>query len=137
MTQSKEMQADAIREATSRWRAAATEGDADQYLGFLMEDAVLMAPGMEPMVGRPVISEFIKGVFDSVSVVEVLENAEPVVSGDLGYVWGTYSGTYTSKADGSETPDWGNHFFLWHRQAAGDWKLGFVTWNTKPEPDGE
>lgn len=86
------------------------------------------------MVGKPTITQFIQGVFDTISVVETLKNAEPVVSGDLGYVWGTYVATYTNKADGSQTPDWGNHLFIWQKNADTAWKLCLVAWNTKPEP---
>jgi uncharacterized protein (TIGR02246 family) len=131
------MQREVIRDATASWRAAAVDGDAERYLEFWADDAVLVAPDLEPMVGKTVITDFIRGVFDAISVTEVLENADPVVSGDLGYVWGTYVATYTARFDGSETPDWGNHLFLWHRQPDGAWKLGFVTWNTKPEPAGQ
>jgi len=132
-----EMEASAIADATAEWRAAAVDGDADRYIEYWAEDAVLAAPDLEPMLGKADITDFIHGVFNAISVVEVLENADPVVSGDIGYVWGTYVATYTSLDDGSETPDWGNHLFIWQRQLDGSWKLSFVTWNTKPEPTGQ
>jgi uncharacterized protein (TIGR02246 family) len=124
----------ALKETTRKWREAAIRGDAEAYMRYVADDAVFLAPNLEPIVGRAAISAFVAGVFKTISVTEVLSNQAPVSSQNLGFVWGTYDATYTDKAKGTKTPELGNHLFLWQRGTTGEWKLRVAIWNTKPRP---
>jgi uncharacterized protein (TIGR02246 family) len=121
-----------IAAVTEQWRQAALDRDTDSYMSFLAEDVVLLGPGHEPLVGKESVGRFVAGALEAF-ITETLDNREPVTSGALGFVWGTYDATFLAQEDDGEMRECGKHVFLWQRQAGGDWKLRLGIWNTMPE----
>ena len=121
-----------IAAVTEQWRRAALDKDSDAYMSFLADDVVLLGPGLEPLVGKESVGQFVAGALGAF-VTETLDNREPVTSGALGFVWGTYDATFLAQKEGTEMREYGKHVFLCQRQKSGEWKFKVVIWNTMPE----
>jgi ketosteroid isomerase-like protein len=52
-----------VLKVTGNWRAAALAGEVEAYVQFLADDAVFLAPNLEPSVGKAAVANFVRGVF--------------------------------------------------------------------------
>src|SRR5260370_35160343 len=85
----------AIRTLFAEWRDAAAAQDIKQLLTFITEDAVFLAPGQEPIRGKPAVEALYLQVFGLYRFEQNWVFEEIQVLGDWAYCWGRDSVTMT------------------------------------------
>lgn len=123
----------ALRADPVAWMDAYNAGDADGIANLYTEDALLLAPGAQAVTGRAAIRDFIASDIEASKGAGLTFNQGEVtgvgVSGDLGWLSGTFSVTDASGA----TVDSGKYLAVYHR-IDGDWQLIRDTWNSNAAP---
>jgi uncharacterized protein (TIGR02246 family) len=123
----------AIRAVDSAWFTAVNGGDVDGVAALYAEDAVVNAPGAPPSRGsaavRAVLAKDIENASKSGVKLVPSPNAEVGVSGDLAWIWNTF--TVTDKA--GATVDAGKYLTLAERKD-GKWHIIRDIWNSDNSP---
>jgi uncharacterized protein (TIGR02246 family) len=112
----------AIEATVDRYVAASNEGDAVALTALYAEDAVLLPPDHEPILGRKAIGDFWNQGTDTGLEVSTLRLD---VDGDVAYLVGRYRLPATEE----EEADAGQYVLCLKRQADGAWKLTADIWN--------
>jgi uncharacterized protein (TIGR02246 family) len=115
------------------WMDAYNAGNADGVANLYAEDGILLPPGAPAVVGRAAIRDFIAAdVATSKAAGLTFKNDENTgvgVSGDMGWISGTFSVTDASGA----TADKGKYLSV-YRRINGDWQLIRDTFNSDMAP---
>ncbi len=119
----------AIRKASAQFSANYVRGDfqamADQYT----ENAVVMAPAREVMVGRAAILEFWKSTTPPVSHESVPEKIE--IDGTVAHDYGYF---FTQSQKPGEPPgplNSAKYYIRWQKGADGVWRMALDMWNSR------
>ncbi len=107
--------------------AAASAGDVTTWSNMYADDAVMLAPNSEPVVGRAAIAEVIKS-FPPLSGVKFAQ-VTLEGNGDLAWVQGTYEMTMTPPG-GAAIFDRGKFIEIWRKGADGKWMIIRDIYNT-------
>lgn len=111
--------------ASEHWCAADLAQDIDAKMSLFTEDAVLVMPGHEPLVGRDRIrawqaQNYAMARHDCVGRVEI---AEAEVRDGLGVVRGRFAGS-VELTDGSAAFEQAGYFMnIFERDSAGNWRI--------------
>ena len=125
-----ESDAAAIRQASSDFALHAEAGDWDAVAALYTEEAVVMPPGQETVIGRSAILD----LFSPLTISDFqLVTAEIDGRGDLAFARGTYVWT-VRVGDGEPVPDGGKWLTVWRKQADGTWLLSQDIWNSDQTP---
>jgi len=121
----------AIRALDEQWSATAAKNDVDGTVAFYADDAVLL-PGNAPIArDRKSIRESWAGLLGPNTVVSwKVSKVEVAKSGDIGYLYGTYSLTIRDPKGGAPVSDTGKLVEIWKKQADGKWKCVVDTYNS-------
>lgn len=111
-----------INAARAAFWEAHEQGDAQAFAALVTEDAVLWAPGMEEVRGRPAILKAAEGMFTAMDISHFeIESMEVDIHGNLAYELATYSETVTY--EGAEpTSARGRYLIVWRKDADGHWR---------------
>ncbi len=98
--------------------------DADKAALFYADDAVVIAPGMEPMQGKDAIHTALKQMMTdpNISLTFQASKVDVAKSGDLGYTQGSYKMTMTDPATHKVVNDHGSYVTTYRKQSDGSWK---------------
>lgn len=110
----------AIESASERWAAAAAAGNWDEVASLYSEDAILMPPNAEAEEGRDAVRGHL-AAFPPLQSID-FDRVHIDGSGDLAYVHGTYTMTFTGPG-GQTTEDRGKYIEIWERQDDGQWRI--------------
>ncbi len=108
---------------------------------FWTDDGVDLLQGMQPMVGKEVITRWLNGLTAQLHGAKMeycdVDWREIQIQGNLAYEWGINR----QKIDfpppqGPFTSD-GKILLILRRQPDGSWKVALETWNTNPLPIGK
>ncbi len=132
----------AIRQLAEDWGAGWHDCDYKALLDLLLDNAAVIMSGEDAIIGKEALRELYKYVFE-VYMAEHLKNytytsdakeMKVEVSGDLGYLWGTYTSTGTPKEGGEPIKDQGASVIIAKRQDDGSWKIALMI-ATRDQPD--
>jgi uncharacterized protein (TIGR02246 family) len=102
------------------------------------EDGVDLLPGMEPMVGKSVISQWHKGLLEQMKGVKVLQCdvdwKQIEIKDDVAYEWGINTQTVSLPDRPEPQKNEGKITLILRRQPSGQWKLVLESWNNSPRP---
>ena len=102
------------------------------------EDGVDLLPGMEPMVGKSVISQWHKGLLEQMKGVKVLQCdvdwKQIEIKDDVAYEWGINTQTVSLPDRPEPLKNEGKITLILRRQPSGQWKLVLESWNNSPRP---
>jgi len=102
------------------------------------EDGVDLLPGMEPMVGKSVISQWLKGLLEQMKGVKVLQCdvdwKQIEIKDDVAYEWGINTQTVSLPDRPEPQKNEGKITLILRRQPSGQWKLVLESWNNSPRP---
>jgi ketosteroid isomerase-like protein len=102
------------------------------------EDGVDLLPGMEPMVGKSVISQWHKGLLEQMKGVKVLQCdvdwKQIEIKDDVAYEWGINTQTVSFPDRPEPLKNEGKITLILRRQPSGQWKLVLESWNNSPRP---
>ncbi len=98
--------------------------DADKAAMFYADDAVVIAPGMEPMQGKDAIHTSLKQMMadPAISLTFQSSKVEVAKSGELGYSEGSYKMTMTDPVTHKVVNDHGGYVTTFRKQVDGSWK---------------
>ncbi len=120
----------AIRQGSSDFVMHAVAGDWDALAALYTEDAVVMPPNQELVIGRSAI----RNLFSVLTVSDFqLEPIEIDGCGDLAFARGSYSWTLRV-GDGEPARDHGKWLTIWRKQPDGTWLLSQDIWNSDQAP---
>jgi ketosteroid isomerase-like protein len=131
----------AIQAADEQWSAAAAKNDLAGTLAFYADDAVLLAPNAPIAKDQNSIRQTWAAMLGPGTAVSwKVTKAEASKSGELGYLYGTYSLSMKDPKGGPAVNDTGKMVEIWKKQADGKWKCVVDTFNSDlpatpaPEP---
>jgi uncharacterized protein (TIGR02246 family) len=121
----------AIRTLDEQWSATAAKNDVEGTVAFYADDAVLL-PGNAPIArDRKSIRESWAGLLGpNTAVAWKVSKVEVAKSGDIGYLYGTYSLSIRDPKGGPAVSDTGKLVEIWKKQADGKWKCIVDTYNS-------
>jgi len=121
----------ALRAADEQWSAIAAKNDLDGTLAFYADNAVLLAPNAPIATDRKAIRESWAGLLaPNTAISWKASEAKVASSGELGYVYGTYSLAIQDPKGGTPTRDIGKFVEIWNKEADGKWKCIVDTYNS-------
>jgi uncharacterized protein (TIGR02246 family) len=123
---------EAVRALPEQWDVAYHANDLEALMQLYAHDAIRLPPDEAIQDGEEAIRNHHQLDFSEYTSEGDMVVVDARVSGDLGYVRGTYNGTSTPKADG-EPIKYDNKFVMViQRQADGSWKTICEIWNDNP-----
>jgi uncharacterized protein (TIGR02246 family) len=120
---------EAIENANRRLETTYRTRDPGAVADLYTEDGQLFPTGAEPIVGRPGIAQFWRGVMDLGIVDARLETQEVDAQGHTAIE----VGRYTLFGEGNHVLDRGKYIVIW-KQSLGEWRLHRDIWNTSIPP---
>ena len=100
------------------------------------EDGVDLLPGMEPMVGKPAISAWQKGLQEQMKGVKILQCdvdwKRIEIRDEVAYEWGINTQTVSLPDRSEPLKNEGKITLILRRQPSGQWKLALESWNSSP-----
>ncbi len=132
----------AIQALDEQWSATAAKNDVDGTVAFYADDAVLLPANAPIARDRKSIRESWAGLLGPNSAVSwKVSKVEVAKSGELGYLYGTYSLAIRDPKGGPPVSDTGKLVEIWKKQADGKWKCIVDTYNSDlpaaPVPDSK
>ena len=114
----------AITDNETQWNSDWAAKDADKLAAHYSDDAVLMAPGMDPMKGRDAIKSGLSGMVSdkALSLSFKASKVDVAKSGDLAYTQGDYQMTMTDPKTHKPMTDHGTYVTAYRKQSDGSWK---------------
>jgi uncharacterized protein (TIGR02246 family) len=123
--------ASAIQALDEQWSATAERNDLEGTVAFYADDAVLLPPNAQIAKDRKSIRESWAGLLGPNTAVSwKVSKVEVAKSGELGYLYGTYSLSIQDAKGGSPVRDTGKLVEIWKKQADGKWKCIVDTYNS-------
>jgi uncharacterized protein (TIGR02246 family) len=113
-----------VREAVARWTATAAAKDAEGFLSFYTDDAVLMVADAPDLEGTEALAGVVAAMMQDPAF-SLRFGSDRIVaarSGDLAYETGHYTLTM-SGPDGDPTTEKGHYVVVWRKQTDGSWKV--------------
>ncbi len=128
----------AIDDFNQRFIQSCRKMDNRGTLALWTDDGVDLLPGMDAMVGKTAIANWLKSMTDRSVNAKVLqcdvEWQKIQVSGDLAYEWGINTQTVSIPNRTEPFKNKGKITLILHRQSDGSWKLALESWNNSPQP---
>ena len=120
-----------IRRLDAAWVKAAASKNPDEWMAFYANDATVLPPNEKPLTDKAAIR---KSIADLLSLPNLQLSWEPTKvevakSGDLAYLYGSYSLTMTNE-QGKPVTDFGTNVEIWKKQPDGSWRCILDTWNS-------
>jgi ketosteroid isomerase-like protein len=121
----------AVRKADADWVQAAQSKQADAWVAFYADDAVVLPPNDKMANSKESIHKVIADLLalPGLSVSWQATKVEAARSGDLAYIYGTYELT-SNNAKGKPVTDHGKYAEVWKKQSDGGWKCIVDTWSS-------
>lgn len=131
-------EATALMQTSRDWSASLATGNVETIVSYWADDAVVLAPDMEPMRGKEAIRGFVEGSLEVPGFSIWWEPQEAFVSssGEIGYLIEHGQMTWTDTLGNINTA-YNKTVTIWKKQADGSWKCAVDTWNNSPAPGGE
>lgn len=121
----------AIQALDEQWSATAAKNDVDGTVAFYADDAVVLPPNAPIATDRKSIRESWAGLLGPTTAVSwKVSKVEVAKSGDLGYLYGTYSLSIQDPKGGLPIHDSGKLVEVWKKQADGKRKCIVDTYNS-------
>ena len=114
----------AIQDLETQWNQDYVAKDAAKLVDHYADDAVLIAPGGPPAVGKDAIQkEMTQFVSDPALALQFhAAKVEVAKSGDIGYTEGSYTLTVTDPQTRQPINDHGSYVTTYRKQPDGSWK---------------
>ncbi len=120
----------AIAEGNETWQAGWNTADAMRIASVYADDALVMAPGAEPVEGREAIQAALAGMLEAVGGSQMaFGTSDLMAQGELVIEVGSFVET---AADGSHK-DHGKYIAVW-KNIDGSWKIIRDIWNSSMTP---
>jgi ketosteroid isomerase-like protein len=120
----------------AKFAKATAAGGGSAFASFFADDAVTLADGKAPTVGRTAIQEQATWSPKQYQLTWTPAGARMSEGGDMGFTWGHYDGRSVD-ANGNSIVTSGRYFTVWKKQTDGSWKVELDASNTEPANSGD
>ena len=128
----------AVDEFNQRFIESCRKMDNRATLALWTDDGVDLLPGMDPMIGKAAIADWLKSMTDRSVGVKMLQCdvdwQRVQVSSDIAYEWGINTQTISIPSQTEPFKNKGKITLILHKQSDGSWKLALESWNASPQP---
>lgn len=130
------MSREGIDNGHHQWLEAMKANDPAALGRLVTDDAVLMPPHSQPVVGRQGVIDWFGAVVSQARTKSVeIHQREVTLAGELAIERGSFTWRVAPAHGGSDIDDQGSFVAIWQRQADGSWKVMRNIWNsTLPLP---
>ena len=120
-----------VQKADADWSKAAQSKQADAWVAFYADDAVVLPPNDKMATTKDAIHKTIADLLalPDLSLSWTTTKAEAARSGDLAYTYGTYQLAWKG-SKGKTISDQGKYSEVWKKQADGGWKCVVDMWSS-------
>jgi len=118
-----------LRNLDAEWSKAAGAKDLEKTVSYYTDDALILPPNIPTIQGKQGARAMWQGMFSVPGFGGGWKATRVEVSGDLGWVTGTYELSETD-ASGRPMVDKGKYLEVWRKQADGSWKCVADMFNT-------
>jgi uncharacterized protein (TIGR02246 family) len=121
-----------LLERDRAWATVANQGsDVEGMLSYWTDDAVVIAPGLPPVVGKNALREYVVSSLKIPGFKVSWHSTDVQISGDktLAYMFGENAVTMNGP-DGSPVTVKGRAVTVWRREADGEWRCAVDIWNS-------
>jgi ketosteroid isomerase-like protein len=120
----------------AKFAHATATGGGKAFASFFADDAVTLANGKPPVIGRSAIAEQATWLPSQYQLTWTPDGGRMSEAGDMGFTWGHYEGDAKDQ-NGSPIVTSGRYFTVWKRQPDGSWKVALDASNTEPANSGD
>ena len=113
----------AAHRAHANYVRVINSNDIDSLASMLTDDAVFLAAGEKPMVGKAAVRAWVDGYYKAFHTTWDKPVQELVVSGDYAFERYSYTSTDTPVGGGKPIVDTGWGFVVYRRDADGAWRV--------------
>ena len=113
----------AIRALVALWHTATAKGDVDTVLGLTAEDVVFLVAGNQPMRGRDVFEQGLRGLLQQYRIESSGEIQEIEVSGNLAYSWANLKVQVIPLSGGTASVREGSTLSIFRKEPQGSWVI--------------
>ena len=96
-----------------------------------------LLPGMDPMVGRAAITQWLNGLGAQMKDVKMLQCdvdwQQIEIAGDVAYEWGINTQTVSVPNQPEPLKNKGKITLILRKQTDGSWKIALESWNSSPQ----
>jgi ketosteroid isomerase-like protein len=127
-------EAERLLKRDAEWATLASEGrDIDRILTSWTNDAVVLAPGFTPVVGKAALRGYVENSFRIPGFTISWKSSEVNFSPDLklAYMFGENTVTLNGP-DGTPLTTKGRALTVWRREPDGQWRCAVDIWNEGP-----
>ena len=128
------LEKDRLLKRDAAWSSAATEGrDVESMISYWTDDAVVIPPGMPPIVGKPALRQYVQASLQIPGFSISWTSKEVVFSpdGNLAYIFSDNAVT-VNDSEGRPQTTAGRAVTIWRREADGEWRCAVDIWNAAP-----
>ena len=123
-----------LMQRDKEWARLAFEGrHIEGIVSFWTDDAIVLAPGLLPVIGKTALREYVEGTFQipgfKINWISTAANISP--DGKLAYLFGDNSVTMPGP-DGQSTTTTGRAITIWRKEPDGQWRCAVDIWNAGP-----
>lgn len=119
--------------------AACQKMDQPATAAMWADDGADLIQGMQPMIGKVKISEWLNGVTTQLAGAKMISCTvdwqDIQIHGDLAYEWGLNRQKIEFPAPRKPFEGAGKILLIVKRQPGGEWKIAVETWNSLPPPE--
>ncbi len=125
----------ALMQVSREWSNRVATGNLDSIMTGWADDAVMMAPGLPPLEGKPAIREYVEAGMKLPGFTIKWEPLQVHVarSGDLAYMIERNVST-VNDSTGKPITTYGKVVTVWRKDPTGAWKNVIDMWNDAPPP---
>jgi uncharacterized protein (TIGR02246 family) len=120
----------------AKFAKATADGGGKAFASFFADDAVTLANGKAPVIGKSAIAEQATWTPQQYQLTWKPEGARMSSTGDMGFTWGHYDG-HSVDQNGNSVVTGGRYFTVWKKQADGSWKVELDASNNEPANSGD
>lgn len=118
-----------------KFSAETAKGGGAAFSSWFAPNAVTLAEGKAPVVGRDAIAAQATWKPQSYHLTWTPEGARMGPSGDMGVTWGHYESVAVEDSEGHTLTRSGRYMTVWEKQPDGQWKVALDASNDGP-PEG-
>ena len=118
----------------AEWAATASDGhDIERILSYWTEDAVVLPPGLPPIVGKPALRQYVLASLQIPGFRISWTSTEVTFSPDrnLAYLF-SHNAVTMNGPDGTPATTKGRAVTIWRRESDGEWRCAVDIWNAEP-----
>jgi ketosteroid isomerase-like protein len=118
----------------AEWAEVASGGhDVDGILSYWTDDAVLLPPGLPPVVGKAALRQYVEGGMRISGFGITWESKDVSLSpdGQLAYMF-SRNAVMVNGPDGAPMTTEGRAVTIWRLERDGEWRCAVDIWNAEP-----